>query len=723
MKKSTSLLSTTVFLICHFLYAQQPPKAQSKPVTETFFGKQVIDPYRNLENLNDPAVMNWYKAQAAFTEEQLKKLPLRETIFRQIKELDSRLKYTIKIGPSMVPAYRGNYIFYVKTFANEQTGKLYYKQAGNNNDVLIFDPNKDNKSGKLNVISGFRVNDEGSKISVVVTQQGNEVGRLLIIDTRQKKQIDSIERIWDPADWIDNETFMYAQFPSANVHSSRFLLNQEAKKHIIGKDISKDPVILSFKNNPDIVPDSSKFPRIYIPHKNANYIIAHMGASEQFNDVYLSLFDSKGNYLLNWYPFIKKEDQIVHYLLQGDKAFGLSVKDNKKGTILLTSAAKPDWSKAKVIVEGTRGSIHSLNPFTLTKDYLYYAESYGVEQSLFRIKLDGFEKQEIKLPVTGNVIPFSVSPIDSRFKVFVLSYIQPTIIYDFDEAKNSIIKPGFWLTSSVEGLDNLEVEVAYTVSHDGTKIPLSIIKPKGIKKDSSHRVIIYGYGNYGFTAPLLFDPTLSVFARHDIIKVIAHVRGGGEFGEEWRLGGFKSTKANTWKDAIACAEYMIKEGYTQSSKMAIMGASAGGILAGRAITERPDLFAVAIPQVGVLNTLRFEFTPNGPNHIPEFGTVKNEDDFKNLYAMDSYLNIKDGVKYPATLVTGGLNDPRVILWQPGKFAARLQEASSSGRPIWFRIDMEGGHGLGSTKDQQFREIADILAFVLWQTSAEQSKAF
>jgi prolyl oligopeptidase len=149
--------------------------------------------------------------------------------------------------------------------------------------------------------------------------------------------------------------------------------------------------------------------------------------------------------------------------------------------------------------------------------------------------------------------------------------------------------------------------------------------------------------------------------------------------------------------------------------------SAGGILAGRAMTERPDLFAVAIPQVGVLNTLRFEFTPNGPNHIPEFGTITNESDFENLYTMDSYAHIENGVKYPATLVTAGLNDPRVIMWQPGKFAARLQQATASGKPVLLRIDMQGGHsGFSKAKDQVLQEQADILAFVLWQTNSGQN---
>jgi prolyl oligopeptidase len=717
--------SIKIFSWVAILFFTQPylnaqlPKAPLQPVTETFFGKEVTDRFRNLEDLTDSNVMNWYKAQAAYTDEQLSKLPLRDAIYNEIKNLNDKLKFQIAIGPGRFPSYRGDKIFYIKTFAGEQVGKLYCKPR-NGDDILIFDPNKNNNTGLPSTISGFSANEDGSKVCVIVTKGGNEMGSLFIIDAKAKQTIDSIERVWVPADWIDNETFFYTQGPSADVHNKGFLSNHQSKKHIIGKNAASDPVLLSYRNNPDIVTDSAEFPQVYLSHKNARYIIGSVSTVEQFNDVYLSPFDRSAGNSLKWYPFIKKEDQILQFILQGDKAFGLSLKDDKKGRILLTSAASPDWKKARVIAEGERGSISGLNPFVVTKNYLYYVESYGVEVQLYRVNLDGSQKKEMKLPVTGMVIPSSESPIESDLKIFVISYTQPTVIYDFDEAKNAIIQPGLWMTPRVEGLGNVDVEQTYVSSYDGTKIPLTIIKPRGIKKDGSHKVLIYGYGNYGMVEPPVFQPSLTIMGRHDVIKAIAHVRGGGEFGEAWRLGGFKSTKPNTWKDAIACAEYMIKEGYTQPSKMGIMGISAGGILSGRAITERPDLFAVAIPEVGVLNTLRFEFTPNGPNHIAEFGTIKNEDDFKNLYEMDSYVHIKDGVKYPATLVTGGLNDPRVILWQPGKFAARLQEASASGKPVWFRIDMHGGHGnMASTKDQQFKLAADELAFFLSQTSGEQ----
>jgi prolyl oligopeptidase len=198
------------------------------------------------------------------------------------------------------------------------------------------------------------------------------------------------------------------------------------------------------------------------------------------------------------------------------------------------------------------------------------------------------------------------------------------------------------------------------------------------------------------------------------IRATCHVRGGGAYGEEWHLAGKQATKANTWKDLIACAEYLIKQGYTSSAKIGIHGGSAGGILIGRAMTERPDLFAVAVPEVGVLNAVRAETSANGVPNIPEFGTVKDEKQFAALLEMDAYHHVKDGVKYPATLLFHGINDPRVPPWMSLKMAAQLQAANASGKPIMLRIDYANGHGVGSTKTQRQEQYADMWSFMLWQ---------
>jgi prolyl oligopeptidase len=192
------------------------------------------------------------------------------------------------------------------------------------------------------------------------------------------------------------------------------------------------------------------------------------------------------------------------------------------------------------------------------------------------------------------------------------------------------------------------------------------------------------------------------------------VRGGGALGDAWRLGGYKATKNNTWKDLIALTEYLHRESYSSPEYTAIMGGSAGGILVGRAMTDRPDLFAAALPLVGAMNMVRMEESPNGPTNIAEFGTVKDSAEFLALLEMDSYQHIRDGVEYPATLVTAGMNDPRVIAWEPAKFAARLQAANASDRPILFLVDYKTGHGIGNTKTKNWEEFADYLSFAFWQ---------
>ena len=245
-------------------------------------------------------------------------------------------------------------------------------------------------------------------------------------------------------------------------------------------------------------------------------------------------------------------------------------------------------------------------------------------------------------------------------------------------------------------------------------IPLSIVHKKGIPLDGSNSCILEGYGAYGSTLDPIFRPTWLAFLERGGVIAIAHVRGGGEYGEDWHLAGKEKTKPNTWKDFIACAEYLIKEKYTSAEHLAGQGGSAGGILIGNSIVDRPDLFGAAIDQVGDNNALRFEITSNGVPNIPEFGSVKTEEGFKALLAMDAYNKVKDGVKYPAVLLTTGINDPRVEPWMSAKMAARLQAATNSGKPVLLRVDYDAGHGFGSTKRQQNEQRADMYAFLFQQ---------
>jgi prolyl oligopeptidase len=293
------------------------------------------------------------------------------------------------------------------------------------------------------------------------------------------------------------------------------------------------------------------------------------------------------------------------------------------------------------------------------------------------------------------------------------------VVYEYDPVKNNITNTKLLPAGKYgapEDLVSVEVEVK---SHDGTIVPLTIIHKRDLKTDGKNPTILYGYGAYGFSLYPLFSAENLAFLEKGGILANAHVRGGGEYGEEWHLAGFQKTKPNTWKDFIACAEYLIEKKYTSPQFLVGRGASAGGILIGRALTERPDLFTAAIVQVGCLDMLRFELTANGAGNIPEFGSVKTEEGFKALYEMSSYHHVKEGVRYPAVLLTHGVNDARVDVWLSAKMAARLQSATSSGKPVLLRLDYDAGHGIDATNEQYLEQLADIFSFVLWQCGVKE----
>jgi len=294
------------------------------------------------------------------------------------------------------------------------------------------------------------------------------------------------------------------------------------------------------------------------------------------------------------------------------------------------------------------------------------------------------------------------------------SWTKADKIYVYDpqtgQTKDTHLQPAGPFDDPAD-VESVEVKAA---SYDGTLIPLSIMHRRGIKLDGSNPTVLVGYGAYGISMDPNFDPRQLAWLERGGVYAVAHVRGGGEYGEDWHLAGKKLTKPNTWRDFIACAEYLIAQKYTSSSKLGIRGASAGGITIGRSITERPDLFATAIDGVPMSDVVRSEFTPNGPPNIPEFGSVSTQAGFEDLYAMSGYHHVRDGTAYPAVMLITGFNDPRVISWQPGKMAARLQAANSGSKPILLRVDYEAGHGFGSTKTQEEEMMADGMSFNLWQ---------
>ena len=267
---------------------------------------------------------------------------------------------------------------------------------------------------------------------------------------------------------------------------------------------------------------------------------------------------------------------------------------------------------------------------------------------------------------------------------------------------------------SLPALPEVEVSEFKVASHDGVLVPMTVLHRKGLQRDRQNPTLLTGYGSYGFSETAHFDPVAMAWIEQGGVLALANVRGSGVYGDPWRVAGFKATKPNTWKDGIACAQFLIAQGYASPATLAIMGTSAGGIFVGRSVTTAPQLFAAAIFNVGVMDAVRAEEGANGITNISEFGSARDPNEFPGVLEMSTYHHIRDGTAYPAVLLVHGLNDPRVDVWHSAKAAARLQAAAIGGKPVLLRLDAQAGHGVGSTATQRYALAADMHGFLLWQ---------
>ena len=379
--------------------------------------------------------------------------------------------------------------------------------------------------------------------------------------------------------------------------------------------------------------------------------------------------------------------------------------------VLKLKLSELDIQKAELVLPESEGVLRAIS---VTQDALYVTRREGVNTSLLRLPVAGngpFEK--VTLPLEGNVT-VSGSVDHQNLIVAVSSWTQALRRFVYTPTKSQFTRLN--LAPPVEPVQRAAViakEVMVT-SHDGVKVPVSIIMRKDAVLNGQNPTILYGYGAYGTTEEPTRSNNIMTWVERGGIYVFAHVRGGGALGSQWHEAGQKTTKFNTWKDGIATAEWLIANGYTSASKLGIYGGSAGGIFVGRAMTERPDLFAAAVPNVPVLDMVRSEQRANGVANVPEYGTVKVEAEFHALLRNSSYHAIQNGTRYPATMLMHGVNDSRVDVWQSLKYASRLADAQKGQQAVLLRLDYEAGHGAGSGADQAIQRTADLQAFMLWQ---------
>jgi prolyl oligopeptidase len=689
-----------------------PPPAPVHPVTDEYFGTKVVDPYRYMENLKDPEVEAWFRAQNAYTRAILGRIPGRDALLAKIKQLDES-------APARVSDVRrlpnGRY-FYQKRLASEDVPKVYMRDGLAGEEKLLVDPTTFAKSGGPHYsINYYAPSLDGQYVAFGVSPAGSEDAVLHVVDTATGKETgDVIDRTqFGSPSWLsDGRSFLYNRLQKLGPDAAptdRYLKSR-AYLHVLGRDPDKDTVVFGYEVSPAIAVKPEDIPfAVTAPETSyAVAVIAHGVQNE--NTLYVAPVASLDKPNIPWKKVCDVEDDVTGFDVRGDDLYLQSHKDASRFKVLHTKLGEPDVAKADVVVPPSEAVIRNI---AAAQDGLYVQELDGGIGRLVRVPY-GASPKPVALPFEGTV---SLAATDQRVPGTLLemtSWTKANQIYTYDPPSKQITDTGLQPLGPYDDPRSLESVEVKAKSYDGTMIPLSITYKKGLKLDGSNPTLLLGYGAYGITLDPHFDPKLLAWYDLGGVYAVAHLRGGGEYGEDWHLAGKGPTKQNTWKDFIACGQYLIEHKYTDSAHLGGEGGSAGGITIGRSITERPDVFAAVIDAVPVSDAVRAEFTPNGPPNIPEFGTVKTEEGFKGLYAMSAYHHIKDGTRYPAVMVTTGFNDPRVISWEPGKMAARLQAATSSGRPILLRVDYEAGHGFGSTKTQRQEELADEWSFLLWQ---------
>jgi prolyl oligopeptidase len=433
------------------------------------------------------------------------------------------------------------------------------------------------------------------------------------------------------------------------------------------------------------------------------------------NAFYIEPVNSLGKSNTAWRTLATASDKVTDVSVHGDDLYLLTFKDASRSKILRTDARHPDLSSADVVVPPTDAVVETMSA---AQDALYVQVLDGGIDRMLRVPYGPEPKVEnVVLPLEGTATPAGSDPRVPGILLRLASWTDAGNLYSYDPQTRRVTNTQLEQLGPYSRDDNIEAVNVKVKSYDGTLVPLSILYPKGIELDGSHPTVLFGYGAYGTVTDRPPSPgPLMAWTERGAIVAVCGTRGGGEYGEDWHLAGKGPTKPNTWRDFIACADYLIDKKYTSPAHLAGWSGSAGGILIGRAITERPDLFGAAIISSGILEALRSETTANGVPNIPEFGSTKTEAGFKALYAMSAYHHVKDRTPYPAVLLMAGINDPRVDPWESAKMAARLQAATSSGKPILPRVEYAGGHaGIGATVEQRLEFAADRMSFVLWQS--------
>jgi len=669
-------------------------------------GVVLDDPYRWMENANDPDWLSYAQAQDAYARGIFARIRGRSAIAR---ELSSMSEAAPKIWEMRII---GDQLFIKDRPLGASGFRLTVRPLEGGPARVLIDP--DSMPGEQHTsLDWWEPSTDGGHVAYGLSKGGSEDAMLHVLETRTGRVLpDTIRRAqyaWPS--WLpDGSGFFYNQLNTKAVDGAdpTYNLNSRALLHRLGTDSATDPVIFAAGLHPGIDIAPVEFPSVVVT-PGSDWVLAQLirGVAPE-----IRLFAARLKDVLaekpGWREVARSEDQVTQAVVRGDRLYLLTFSKAPRFRVQRTEFPDASAANARVVVPEGERVIFEMDP-ALNGIYLFDSDG-GVERLR---RLDNEDRlHDVRTPPQDGILISYSTPTREGIYVSVENIVTPARIFAIDAQDDA--RPTDLVPQPKFDVSKYRQSRAVATARDGTRIPITIAHRADVRRDGSAPTIVVAYGAAGQTLPLNFNTDIIPWIERGGVYAIAHVRGGGDYGEDWHRQGQKSTKPNSWRDLIACCEQLIAEKWTSSAKLAIMGKSAGGITIANAMAERPDLMAVVLARVPMVNTTRVAAISVGPGNFSEYGDPSKPEEVPGLIAMDAYHHLKKGISYPAVLLTGGLHDSRVPAWQPGKLAARLNEFSSSGKPILFRVERDAGHGLGSTRQQVDSEFTDLYAFALWQ---------
>lgn len=675
-----------------------PETRKDSSVVDNYFGTDVEDPYRWLEDDRSEETESWVKAQNEVTFGYLEDIPYRDEIKNKLTEL---WNYE-KVG---APFERGDYTYFYKNDGLQNQYVIYrFKTEGGSMDEaeIFLDPNTFAADGTTS-LGGMSFSKDGSLCAYQISEGGSDWRKIIVINAASKEQIGDtlIDVKFSGTSWRGNEGFYYSSYDKPTEGSQLTAMTDMHKLyfHPLNGNQADDELIFG----------GEAMKRRYVGGyvtEDQQYLVISAAESTTGNELYIQKLDEAGAAILPIVEGYESDQSIIH--TEGDMLYLKTNHEAPNGRVVKTTfdqLGQENWADVipatdNVLTIGTAGG----------KFFAVYM--IDAIEKVYQYSVDGELEREIQLPGLGSVGGFGGEWDDTELYYSFTSYVYPgtTFKYNIETGESELYRK-----SAVDfDPEQYESKQVFYASKDGTKVPMIITYKKGIKMDGSNPTLLYGYGGFNISLTPSFSTSNIVFLQQGGIYAVANLRGGGEYGEEWHMAGTKMQKQNVFDDFIAAAEYLIAENYTSSEKLAINGGSNGGLLVGATMTQRPDLMAVALPAVGVLDMLRYhEFTAGAGWHT-DYGTADDSKEmFDYLLGYSPVHNVKKGTNYPATMVTTGDHDDRVVPAHSFKFAAALQEGHEGDNPVLIRIATNAGHGAGKSTEQIIQEQTDKWSFILY----------